>query len=154
MKAVVAIVVLLIGSQTGARGPQQVRLTGGKAFQLISLLASGTEAIRSAIAEGGQSHIVIHDLRVLSEATFKYDPDQVPFQLGLYSASGKVGAAEEATRIGEATGLWTLLRDAGISGSVAAEGGYLEIRMIDCTINAKASISDATRFRCDITAAF
>jgi DUF971 family protein len=134
-----------------AEGSQRIHVEGDRAKQLVSLLVSGNEQIRSMVKDGHARRIVVHDLSILKEATQKYDSSDPYYALDVYTAKARIGTASDPVKMGEATGLFNLLREVGIQNDGAMEGTYATAHEIDCTIDVNAGESAARRFRCDVT---
>jgi hypothetical protein len=143
------LVVLLLAA-SGLSAPRKVHITGQRAFQLLSLLASGSEALKDTLTR--QQTVVVHDLRILVAATHKYDTDSAPYKLAIYSAQGKIGNAEKFSTIGEATALFKFMTDAGFKNNdIAMEGAWLEMQTVECRVDGKAAFTDNKRFECDLS---
>jgi len=143
------LVVLLLAA-SGLSAPRKVHITGQRAFQLLSLLASGSEALKDTLTR--QQTVVVHDLRILVAATHKYDTDSAPYKLAIYSAQGKIGNAEKFSTIGEATALFKFMTDAGSKNNdIAMEGAWLEMQTVECRVDGKAAFTDNKRFECDLS---
>ena len=137
-----------------AQTPKRVHVTGPKALQLVSLLVSGSDSIRTAIKDQNRREIVVHNLSILSEATSKYDPSMPMFNLAVYDARGKIGTATNPTPIGEASALFKLLTGLGLPQDGAMEGIYLNIASISCKINTAVDANSSDRFQCNIVNGF
>ena len=127
-----------------------MHITGQRAFQLLSLFASGSETVKDTLTR--QQTVVVHDLRILVAATHKYDTDSAPYKLAIYSAQGKIGNAEKFSTIGEATALFKFMTDAGFKNNdIAMEGAWLEMQTVECRVDGKAAFTDNKRFECDLS---
>jgi hypothetical protein len=144
----------LLGPGVNAQTPKRVHISGSKALQLVSLLVSGSDAIKTPIKDQNRDEIVVHDLSILSEATSKYDPGMPMFRLAVYDAKGKIGTATNPTPIGEACGLFKFLTGLGLPEDGAMEGSYLNIELIRCKITVAVSADSPGRFQCDIVNGF
>jgi hypothetical protein len=143
-----ACIAFLLTTWVSAQTPKRIHVTGSKAFRLVSLLASGSDGINKLLQD--KREFVIHDLNVVSRATFKYDPDNPKFKLGIYAAWGKIESATNSTPIGEATALFELLNGLGLTTDTALEGTYLTVATINCKIDVTANIASPSRAQCDI----
>jgi hypothetical protein len=124
MKKLILLICLVVLSDAWmkAQTPKRIHVTGLKASQLVSLLVSGSDAIKTAIKDQNKRDIVVHDLSILSEATSKYDPSMPMFNLAVYDARGKIRTATNPTPIGEATALFKFLTGLGLPEDGAMEG--------------------------------
>ncbi|WP_263416688.1 hypothetical protein [Terriglobus albidus] len=156
MKKLIQLIclVLVFDISMDAQAPKRVHVTGPKALQLISLLISGSNSVRTAVKDQNKSEIIIHDLSILSEATSKYDPSMPMFNLAVYDAKGKVGTAANPTPIGEASALFKFLTGLGLPVDGAMEGSSVNIASISCKINTAADGDAPERFQCDIVNGF
>jgi hypothetical protein len=103
---------LALAASAPAIAQKKTHLAGREASELVSLLASGNKGVQELLRKG-DTEIVVHDFLVLSEATFKYEPDAPMFKLAIYAASGKVGAAQTSTEFREATALFRFFTGVG-----------------------------------------
>lgn len=156
MKKMIVLICLvpLLNLAIEAQTPKRVHLTGAKALQLVSLLVSGSDAIRTAIKDQIKSKILVQDLSLLSEATSKYDPSMPMFNLAVYDARGRIGNATNPTQIGEASALFKFLAGLGLPKDGAMEGTYLNIASVKCKINTSVDANSSDRFQCDIVNGF
>jgi hypothetical protein len=145
-----ACATFLLSACANAQTPKQVHINGPKAMRLVSLLASGSDAIARAVQEQNKNEIVIHDLSLSKWATNKYDSDSPLYKLDVYRAEGKIGAATDSTPIGEATALWSLLRGLGMTADAAMDGAHLSVATISCKINTAADSKSVNRFQCEL----
>ena len=129
---------------------KKVHLAGERARTLISLLVSGNNEIQDRIKNGGSSEIVLHDLEVLTESTYKYDPDARFFRLHVVSAWAKLAPADNRIQINEATAIDDFLAPFGLDDDLAMEGSYREVPVVDCKINASVPYEQPARFQCDL----
>ena len=104
MKTLVLMVVLMFvgGSAAEAQTPRQIHLSGAQAGRLISLLATGNDAIAKMLKEEHRKEFVVRGLTAVKFSTNKYDESEPYFGLGIYQAWVKLGA-NDRTPVGEAT---------------------------------------------------
>ncbi len=98
-----------------------------------------------------KNEIVIHDLSLSKWATYKYDTDSPLYKLDVYRAEGKIGAATNATPMGEATALWELLSGLGMTTDAAMDGAHLSVASVSCKIDTTADPKSVNRFQCELT---
>jgi hypothetical protein len=140
----------LLLAASGRSAPRTVHITGPKAFQLLSVLASANETIKDTL--GRQQTLVIHNLRILQQSTQKYDSNSASYKLAIYRAEGRIENAEEISRLGEATELFKFIKKLGFKSSgITFEGGWLEIRTVACKVDGSAAFSDDKRFQCELS---
>jgi hypothetical protein len=149
-RCILASISLLLAASAPAVAQKKTHLAGREASELVSLLASGNKTVKELLGKGA-TEIVVHEFMVLSEATFKYDPDAPIFKLPIYAASGKVGATQNSTEFGEATALFRFLTGLGFKPETSLQGGDIMIATIVCKIDVKADIAADRRFQCDLT---
>jgi hypothetical protein len=143
---------LLVAQMTVRAAPAHARLTGQQAFKLISLLASGNDQIWDALNSRGETRIVVRDLQMIEGSTYKHDPADAAYKLGLYWAHGTIGNAADWSPFGEATALWTLFRGLGFPTDGSMQGAILTVSTLECVIDPKSPFASPKRFRCDVTA--
>jgi hypothetical protein len=127
-----------------------IHVTGEKARSLISILATGNATIRNQIKDDSRSEIVLTDLSLEIESTWKFDPDSPYSGLYIYFAKATLLPNRTSIDLQDATALFQFVEQFHISGGVALEGGYIDLQRIDCTVNTGRSVSDAERFHCDL----
>jgi hypothetical protein len=133
-----------------AQSPKRMELTGTRAQQLVSILVSGSEEIRAAVRDQGATEIVVHDLVVRTEATYKYDAGSAYFNLAVHHATGRIGTASEAKPLGDATALFALFTSLRLPSDADMQGSSFELATVDCRIDTALDGSSPQRFRCTL----
>lgn len=141
-------------SGLGPPGSEVIHLAKEKARTLISLLLS-TGAVRSEIEKSfpmpPRAEIILHDLDVYLPSTYKYDANTWIYRLSLYTATARISPSANPVPLSEAKSLWSFLTNLGLQTDLGLGGADLEVREVDCKIDAELPISALDRFQCDLT---
>lgn len=133
--------------------PKPIHISGPKAMQLISLLVSGSGAVRSRLQNGG-TDLVLHDLVVTSEATQKYDPDSAYYMLAITSASARVGEAKDSSPMGESAALFAFFSGPMKAYADSSMGGSsFSWESVSCKVVTTAAQASASRYQCALVPA-
>jgi hypothetical protein len=107
--------------------------------------------IQNQIKDDSRRKIVLTDLSLGIESTWKFDPDSPYSELSIYFAKATLLPNGTSIDLQDVTALFQFLDQLHISGGgIALEGSYIDIQRIDCTINTSRRLSDAERFHCDL----
>lgn len=141
-------------SLTAQDKPRALHVQGPQAFQLISLLVSGSNAIQVSFMNNHATRIHLGALDVMKFATQKYDSDASMYRLDVYSARAQIGDATDASPIGEASALYKLLASIGVTPDGSMQGTDVEADTVDCRIDTTLSSKNPKRFVCDLALSF
>jgi hypothetical protein len=144
----------LLGSCAYAQTAKKVHVEGKQAEELISLLVSGNEDVRQAIKDGGATTVIIHDLQLQRESTFKYDPIDPYYRLDVVHAWGKVQNADKVSTFGDALAMYTLLLSLNLDTDTTVSGSTIEVKRLDCRIQPTLDIDTPARFACDLESVY
>jgi hypothetical protein len=133
--------------------PRQIHMSGAQAERLISLLATGNSTISSMLRDQHKTEIVLRSLSVMKFSTYKYDESNPYYDLGIYQAWVKLGANDRAP-VGEATAIYELLTEVGVTPDMSMQGSELAVDVVDCKVDVTAAVDSGKRFGCDLKVSY